>query len=100
MEINKEIVRWVILIGATPIWLPFLLTLWRDFNDALQEDGGLLGSPPTGRELEAVRRELAEKPDVLVSEPLVQAADRRHPRLASPARRAPASPRRQSGFRG
>ena len=52
MEINKEILRWVILLGATPIWLPFLLTLWKDFNDALREDGGLLGSPPTGRELD------------------------------------------------
>src|SRR6188474_3414559 len=59
MEINKDILRWVLLIGAMPIWIPFLFTLWRDFNDALREDGGLLGSPPTGRELEQVRQELA-----------------------------------------
>jgi len=90
MEINKDILRWVFLIGAMPIWIPFLFTLWRDFNDALREDGGLLGSPPTGRELEAVRQELAGKPDVLVSEPIVQPGDRRHPRLNAPSRRAPA----------
>ena len=91
MEINKDILRWVLLIGAMPIWVPFLFTLWRDFNDALREDGGLLGSPPTGRELEAIRKELAEKPDVLVSEPIVQPGDRRQPRLNAPSRRAPAA---------
>ena len=100
MEVNKEILRWVLLIGATPIWFPFLMTLWKDFNNALRLDGGLLGSPPTGRELEAVRRELAEQPEVLVSEPIVHSGDRRQPRLVSPARRAaPAAPR-QPRFRG
>jgi hypothetical protein len=44
MELNKEILRWVLMIGAAPIWLPFVLTLWNDFNDALREEGGLLGS--------------------------------------------------------
>lgn len=99
MEFDKEVLRWVFLIGATPIWIPFLFTLWRDFNNALRLDGGLLGSPPTGRELEAVQRELAEKPDVLVSEPIVQPEDRKHPRLTSPARRGPASARQAPRFR-
>ena len=90
MEINKDILRWVLLIGAMPIWIPFLFTLWRDFNDALRLDGGLLGSPPTGRELEVARKELAEKPDVLVSEPIVQPGDRRRPRLNAPSRRTAA----------
>ena len=97
---NKEILRWVLLIGATPIWLPFFLTLWKDFNAALKEDGGLFGSPPTGRELEAVRRELAEKPEVLVSEPIVRAGDRRHPRMSSAVRRTPAPGRNAPRFRG
>ncbi|MFN0006783.1 MAG: hypothetical protein ACKVXR_02655 [Planctomycetota bacterium] len=99
MEFDKEVLRWVVLIGATPIWIPFLFTLWRDFNDALRLDGGLLGSPPTGRKLEAAQRELAEKPDVLVSEPIVQPGDRKRPRLASSSRRAPASTRREPRFR-
>jgi len=102
MEFDKDILRWVLLIGATPVWLPFLLTLWRDFNDALREDGGLLGSPPTGRELEAVRRELQDRPEVLVSEPLVAPGDRRQPRM-SPASRPAASapaPRNTPRFRG
>ena len=100
MDINKDILRWVLLIGATPIWFPFLLTLWKDFNNALRLDGGLLGSPPTGRELEAVRKEIAETPEVLVSEPLVQARDRRQPRLIAPSRRAAPSAPKTPKFRG
>ena len=100
MELNKEILRWVILIGAMPIWLPFLVTLWNDFNDALREDGGLIGQPPTPRELEIIRREKAAKPDLLINEPIVRAGDRRKPRLGA-RRPGPAGGAPQShGFRG
>jgi hypothetical protein len=81
MELNKEILRWVLMIGAAPIWLPFLLTLWNDFNDALKEEGGLIGEPPTAAELEIIRKEKALKPEVLVNEPIIRAGDRRTPRL-------------------
>jgi hypothetical protein len=83
MELNKEILRWVLMIGAAPIWLPFILTLWNDFNDALREEGGLLGEPPSPRELEKIRREKAERPELLVNEPIIRAGDRRRPRLAN-----------------
>ena len=46
MEIDRDILRWTLLIGAAPVWWPFLRTLWRDFNQALREEGGLLGRPP------------------------------------------------------
>ncbi len=84
MELNKEILRWVLMIGSAPIWFPFILTLWNDFNDALREEGGLIGEPPSPRELEQIRREQAEKPELLVNEPIVRAGDRRRPRLANP----------------
>ncbi len=100
MEINKEILRWVILIGATPIWLPFLLNLWRDFNDALREDGGLLGGTPSPRELERIRREKEKRPDILVSEPIVRPGEQKRPRMATSARSAPAATRPPPGFRG
>jgi hypothetical protein len=99
MEFDKEILRWVILIGAAPVWIPFLFTLWRDFNDALRLDGGLLGSPPTGRNLDIALKELAEKPDVLISEPIVRPGDLKHPRLNSPSRRAPVATHREPRFR-
>jgi hypothetical protein len=88
MEINKEILRWVLMIGAAPIWVPFLLTLWNDFNEALKEDGGLMGEPPSVSELEIIRKEKALKPEVLVNEPIVRAGDRRTPRLGGTGARA------------
>ena len=100
MELNKEILRWVILIGALPIWLPFIVTLWNDFNEALREEGGLLGDPPTPRELEIIRLEKARKPDLLTNEPIVRVGDRRRPRMdgRNPGPNAPGP--RAPGFRG
>jgi hypothetical protein len=101
MEINREILRWVILIGAAPIWWPFLRMIWADFNDALREDGGLFGKPPSPRELERLRRERANQPDPFWSEPLVRPGDRRAPRLRSGRTDAPrASDGQGRGFRG
>ena len=89
MIIDKDILRWVILIGATPIWLPFLRALWRDFNRALREEGGLLGSAPGPRELEAIREERRKEPQELTSEPRVQPGQRRQTRLRAPDARRP-----------
>lgn len=89
MEFNKEILRWVLLIGAAPIWIPFLRILWQDFNQALREDGGLFGATPTPRELEAIRREKLTQPDTLVSEPWVKPGERRATRMRSPDARGP-----------
>ena len=77
MDIDRDILRWILLIGATPIWLPFVRTLWKDFNAALREEGGLLGAPPTGRELETIKREREKEPDTLTSEPLVRSGEQR-----------------------
>ena len=96
MELNKEILRWVLMIGAAPIWLPFLLTLWNDFNDALREDGGLLGDPPSPSELEVIRKEKASKPEMLVNEPIIRDGDRRRPRLEGGNAPAAAGPVRST----
>jgi hypothetical protein len=100
MLIDKDILRWVLLIGATPIWLPFLRALWRDFNGALREEGGLMGSPPSPRELEAIRNERKSEPENLLSEPWVQPGDRRTTRMRAPAARPAGGERapRKSGF--
>jgi len=100
VEVNKEILRWVFMIGAMPIWLPFLVTLWNDFNEALREDGGLLGEPPSPRELEAIRREKASKPDLLVNEPIVRAGEHRRPRMDAGPRRPGGERPQAPGFRG
>lgn len=87
MELNKDILRWVLLIGATPIWLPFLRMLWRDFNKALREDGGLLGAPMSAKELEDLRAERQVEPESLTSEPWVRGNEHRAPRLKTPTSR-------------
>lgn len=83
LELNKDLLRWLILIGAIPIWWPFLRTLWKDFNEALKDEGGLFGSTPTQRELDEIREGRAGAPENLVSEPWVRAGERRNPRMKS-----------------
>jgi hypothetical protein len=99
VELNKEILRWVLMIGAMPIWLPFIVTLWNDFNDALREEGGLLGDAPSPRELEIIRREKAQKPDLLVNEPIIRVGDRKRPRMDGGKSGPRASGPRAPGFR-
>jgi hypothetical protein len=91
-EWNREILRWVLLIGAAPIWWPFLRTLWRDFNAALAEEGGLFGRPPGPRERERLRLEREKAPATLTHEPWVRAGQRRKTRLAAPGRASRARP--------
>jgi hypothetical protein len=69
MELNTELLRWILLIGAAPLWWPFLRTLWRDFNDSLAEEGGVFGRTPSPREREEIRQRTAQRPDPLISEP-------------------------------
>ena len=77
---TKEILKFVLVIGALPWALPFIKSLSADLLRALEEDGGLLGDPPSRKQLEEIRRRKAEEPDPLVSEPLA------HVREATKAR--------------
>jgi hypothetical protein len=65
--LNTEPVKYAILILATPLWWPFAKSLWKSLNDALREEGGLLGRAPTEEELREMQ---AEDPhaDAMVSE--------------------------------
>ena len=67
---TKEILKFVLVIGALPWVLPFMKALVRDLLEAFKEDGGLLGDPPSSKQIEEIRRRKAERPDPLVSEPL------------------------------
>lgn len=80
-DLTKSILKWAILLGSAPVWWPFLKTLWRDFNDALREDGGLYGSPPSALEIERIREERASRPESFHSEPYVRPGERRSPRM-------------------
>lgn len=93
MEINKEVLRWVLLIGAIPIWVPYLRTLWRDFNHSLRDEGGLIGVPPRGHAAEVLREDKKRDAGSLVSEPILRPSDRRVPRMKSPTARPQATGR-------
>lgn len=107
MDINKDLLRWVLLIGATPIWLPFIRILWRDFNHALRDEGGLIGVPPRGKEAERLRAEKALDRDRLTSEPILSPKDRITRRMQAPSARkpgggragAPRAPEKSPGFK-
>jgi len=98
MDLNKDILRWVLLIAATPLWLPFLRILWRDFNRALEEEGGIFGRPPPPQEIERIRREKLTDAETLVSEPWARrgepSARRRDARAGGGAQASPAPMRR------
>lgn len=81
MEINRELVRWLLLVALMPIGWPFLKALWQDFNEALREEGGLFGSQPSPREVAQILEEKKRKPETLVSEPWVRPGDVRKPKL-------------------
>lgn len=100
MEFDKDLLRWVLLIGAAPVWWPFLLALWRDFNRALREDGGLMGAPLSQREVEALRAERPEGGESLRSVPIVKPGERRTTRMRGPNPRTPrgAAAREKPGF--
>lgn len=88
-DLNRSILRWIILIGAAPIWWPFLKALWSDFNYALREEGGLMGRPPSPTELEKLKRETSTREDSLVSEPWVRPGEQRVTRMKTPAANRP-----------
>jgi hypothetical protein len=92
MEINRDLIRWGLLIGAAPVWWPFVRTLWRDFNHALRAEGGLFGRPPSAQEVQRLERGGAGEPESLVNEPLVPPGAVRQPRLRGRTR-APATGR-------
>ncbi|MBL8862906.1 MAG: hypothetical protein JNK02_12990 [Planctomycetes bacterium] len=102
MEFNRDLVRWLLLIALLPIGWPFVKALWRDFNAALREEGGLFGRQPSAREVERILEEKRKQPETLVSEPWVKPGDVRPARLRG--RGAPGGPRpkttgRRGGFR-
>jgi len=95
VEYNEQILRWLLIFGAAPIWFPFLKALWDDFNSTLAEEGGLFGETPSLRERERIEKEKAKQPDVLVSEPWTRRETRTPIQLVGFGKKR----RRRSGFR-
>jgi hypothetical protein len=68
LALNTEFTKYTILIVSAPLWWPFLRELYKEFNDILAEEGGLLGRKPTEKELAQIRRRRAISEATLVRE--------------------------------
>lgn len=66
----KEILKFVFVFASLPWVLPFLKALVKDLLHAFDEDGGLLGEPPSQADLEKIRAQKRHEPSPLVNEPL------------------------------
>ncbi len=95
---NTSIVKYLLVALAAPLWLPVLRALWVEVNRMLVEDGGVFGRPPSAKEAEALREDLAGLPDSLVHEPF---ARQHQARAGAPKSEAggPLSTPRRAGFR-
>ena len=101
-DIGFELLKYGLLLGSAPLWLPFAKALWEEFLLALRADGGLTGPEPTPRERRAIEEELAAEGEYSqVHEPLAHLAGTR-PQGRTPARggRASAPPLRPAAPRG
>jgi len=68
LALNTAWFKYTLLIAASPLWWPFVRELWKEFNDILAEEGGLLGSLPDEEELAEIRRNRAVRDAALVRE--------------------------------
>ncbi len=72
MRLDSELLRWLLVVLAAPIWWPFLRTVWRDIDEALAEEGGIFGREPGPRDIQRIQERKATRPDPLHSEPWVR----------------------------
>ncbi len=95
LNLNTELFKYVLLVVTVPFWLPFVRAIWEDFNQALRDEGGLLGYGPPAAE----RGQEGELPSSMVSETHEEIGrGTAPPRTASSrSERAPSRPGFRSG---
>lgn len=64
------ILKYLIVFGSAPLWLPFLKALYEELEAALREQGGLFGEEPSAERLAEIRQEIAMEEERVVNEPL------------------------------
>lgn len=70
-DFNAILLKLVFVAVTSPAWYPFLKTVWREFNQAMAEEGGVFGRIPVPREAERIARErrLEENPLIHLPRP-------------------------------
>ena len=64
-----DVLKYVLLFGTAPLWLPFVKAVWAEFIDSLRMDGGLWGATPTPVQREEIRRQIEREMPRQVHEP-------------------------------
>ena len=98
--LNSEPFKWAIVAITAPIWLPFARALWTELNGSLRAEGGVLGRPPTARELEEMNRNLGKHESPLINVTWADFDAQQDSARKSVTRRAGgAAPTKRRGFR-
>lgn len=106
-SLNSEPVKILLILILSPLWLPFIRALWKELNNSLRDEGGVLGVAPTKKQLATLDRELGRRESTMVSETWEDhlAKEKRGSPARGGARRAPAArrpaapPPKPRGFR-
>lgn len=100
-ELQNILFKAFLVLVTAPAWWPFLKAVWEEFNEAMADEGGLFGRPPSGRELQELQQRQLQAEDPLVHEPWPSATDRRTPRGpgTSDKPRSGRPAKRPTGFR-
>lgn len=81
---EDTIYRIITLVLMAPLWMPVIKALYKDFQGALWEEGGLFGRPPGKKKLQKLSERYGDYESPLVNEP--HAARRFKDRSKGPAR--------------
>jgi hypothetical protein len=92
LHLNTDAVKYALVALSSPFWLPFAKALLKEFNDALRDEGGLLGRAPTKAELQKLEAAHGKFESPMLSERWEDARRRQ-----SSARGAPRTARRAGG---
>ncbi|MCY3002433.1 MAG: hypothetical protein NTV21_11575 [Planctomycetota bacterium] len=103
-SLNSEPVKYVVIALSAPVWMPFARALWKELNDSLRPEGGILGLAPSEKELEALNKAEGLHDTPLISETWEEHEGGTGPRQAARRTRssgasAPAATPRPRGFR-
>ena len=84
---NIFAIKILLLMISAPVWIPFVKELWREFNLAMREDGGLFGPIPHPRKRREILDEIAQEPPAQIHIPKGHLGIRR--RQAAPPKGKP-----------
>lgn len=99
-SLNSEPVKYAVIALSAPVWLPFARALWKELNDSLRDEGGILGLAPSQKELELINRREGRHESPLISETWDEHETGTGPAATRRARSAAAPPTQAARPRG